>query len=110
VASITGEQFALPDAVALLRETRRTAPSCESIVVSAADPLNLVGTLLPGARIAALTGNRIVYRDGVALAALVAGEVVFLSPLDVREQRDAERALLRQSGTMQQVVSTPASD
>jgi ATP-dependent Lhr-like helicase len=110
VASITGEQFALPDAVALLRETRRMAPSGESIVVSAADPLNLVGTLLPGARIAALTGNRIVYRDGVALAAFVAGEVVFLSPLDVREQRDAERALLRQSGTMQQVVSTPASD
>ena len=94
VASVTGEQFALPEAVALLRETRRTASSSGALIsVSAADPLNVVGTLLPGAKIPALTGNRILYRDGVAVAALVAGETRLLVPLDAAEANAAEQAL-----------------
>jgi ATP-dependent Lhr-like helicase len=95
VASVTGEQFALPEAVAMLRETRRM-PSTEALVsVNAADPLNLVGTLLPGARIPALAGNRVLYRDGVAVAALVAGEVRRLEPLEGAAARAAEDALIR---------------
>ena len=100
VASITGEQYALPEAVALLRETRRAPPSGLFVAVSAADPLNVVGTLLPGAKIPALAGNRIVYRDGVAVAALVGGEVRSLAELDAAEQRAAEDVLIRrQAGT-----------
>jgi ATP-dependent Lhr-like helicase len=95
VASVTGEQFALPEAVALLRETRRAALSGTSISISAADPLNVVGTLLPGAKIPALTGNRVLYRDGVAIAALVAGEVRALVPLSAAEASAAEHALIR---------------
>ena len=95
VASVTGEQFALPEAVATLRETRRM-PSTEAFVsVSAADPLNLVGTLLPGARIPALAGNRVLYRDGVAVAALVAGEVRWLEPMEGAAARAAEDVLIR---------------
>jgi ATP-dependent helicase Lhr and Lhr-like helicase len=45
------------------------------IVLSAADPLNLQGILTPGKRIAALTGNRILFRDGLPIAALESGEV-----------------------------------
>ena len=68
VASVSGEQFALPEAVAMLRETRRASASGHFVAVSAADPLNLVGTLLPGARVPSLSNNRILYRDGLAVA------------------------------------------
>ena len=71
VASVTGEQFALPEAVAMLRDTRRAPPTGQYVSVSGADPLNLVGTVLPGAKVPALTANRILYRDGVPVAALV---------------------------------------
>ncbi len=66
VAGFTGEQFALPEAVDALRAARR-APSdgIERVDVCAADPLNLVGVLTPGARVAAVIGNRVAYVDGV---------------------------------------------
>ncbi len=66
VAGFTGEQFALPEAVDALRATRR-APreGNERVEISATDPLNLVGVLTPGARIAAVLGNRVAYVDGV---------------------------------------------
>ena len=79
VAGVSGEQFALPEAVAQLRDTRRAAGTGELVMVSGADPLNLVGTLLPGARIPALTGNRVLYRDGLAIAAVVGGELRWLT-------------------------------
>jgi ATP-dependent Lhr-like helicase len=110
VASITGEQFALPGAVTLLRETRRAPRAGEFIAVSGADPLNLVGTLFPGAKIAALTGNRIAYRDGVPMAALVGGEFVELSPLDVAMRRAAERALWRVAAPLPEAFVSRASD
>jgi ATP-dependent Lhr-like helicase len=66
VAGFTGEQFALPEAVDALRAVRRTArEGTERIEASAADPLNLVGVLTPGARIPAVLGNRVAYLDGV---------------------------------------------
>ncbi|HET8876996.1 MAG TPA: DEAD/DEAH box helicase [Casimicrobiaceae bacterium] len=95
VASITGEQFALPEALALLRETRRAPAAAHFVSISASDPLNVVGTLLPGARIPAITGNRVLYRDGVAVAALVAGEMRMLVPLEQADARAAEHALIR---------------
>src|SRR5690606_36841850 len=76
VTGISGEQFALPEAVALLREVRRRSPSGELIRVSGSDPLNLAGTLLPGAKVPALAGNRLLYRDGVPVAAREAWKIV----------------------------------
>ncbi len=69
VSGFTGEQFALPEAVDALRAARR-APreGAERIEVSAADPLNLVGVLTPGARVPAVLGNRVAYVDGVPVA------------------------------------------
>jgi len=95
VAGVTGEQFALPEAVGLLRETRRAAVSGALVSVSGADPLNLVGTLLPGARIAALAGNRVLYRDGAPIAALASGTVQWLATLEPADMRTAEDALVR---------------
>src|SRR5207247_7057107 len=65
VAGISGEQFALPEAIGLLRSIRKAPPNGELITLSAADPLNLQGILTPGSRIAALTANRILFRDGL---------------------------------------------
>jgi ATP-dependent Lhr-like helicase len=95
VAGFSGEQFALPDAVATLREVRRQ-PACGALVsLSGADPLNLAGILTPGPRLAALTGNRLLYRDGVPIALLAAGEVQFLETLDAASEWVAHKALLR---------------
>jgi ATP-dependent Lhr-like helicase len=74
VAGMAGEQFALPEAVNMLRAMRREGKG-EEIVLSAADPLNLVGIITPEERVPALAGNRIYFRDGVPLAAWVKGEV-----------------------------------
>jgi ATP-dependent Lhr-like helicase len=94
VTGISGEQFALPEAVALLREVRRRATpegiDGTLVCVSAADPLNLVGTLLPGEKVPALAGNRIVFRDGVPVATLVAGRFGFIGEFD-----ESTRAELR---------------
>ena len=62
-----GEQFALPVAVESLRATRNLPPANETVNVSAADPLNLVGILVPGERVAAISGNSVNYCDGVPM-------------------------------------------
>ena len=68
VGGFSGEQYALPEAVGALRGVRREAPSGALIAVSGADPLNLVGIIVPGDVVSALATNRILYRDGVAVA------------------------------------------
>jgi ATP-dependent Lhr-like helicase len=88
VAGISGEQFALPEAIGLLRAIRKAPPNGNLITLSAADPLNLQGILTPGSRIAALTGSRILFCDGLPIAALEAGEIrkisdVFVSDLQI---------------------------
>jgi ATP-dependent Lhr-like helicase len=95
VAGFAGEQFATPEAVAPLREARRRPSAGEYVSLSGADPLNLLGIVTPGARLPALTGNRLLYRDGLPLATFAAGEVNFLETLDPKEQWEARNALLR---------------
>ena len=75
VGGVSGEQFALPEAIGLLRSVRKISTKGELVTLSAADPLNLHGILTPGRRIAALTTNRILFRDGLPIAALEAGEM-----------------------------------
>jgi ATP-dependent Lhr-like helicase len=70
VSGMSGEQFALPDAVDRLRELRRSRPDETLITISAADPLNLTGIITGSERLRTAAGNRIVYRNGVPLAAL----------------------------------------
>jgi ATP-dependent Lhr-like helicase len=67
VAGFVGEQYALPEAVDLLRRIRRQERSGELVRLSACDPLNLVGSLLPGSRIPALAAHFVTYRDGLPL-------------------------------------------
>ena len=97
VAGISGEQFALPEAVGLVRSIRR-APALETLIsVSAADPLNLVGIITPGGRITAHASNRILYRDGEPVAVLESGDTRFLVELSRAMEWKAKAALLRKA-------------
>jgi ATP-dependent Lhr-like helicase len=69
VSSFIGEQFALPEAVESLRAMRRAPATGATITVSAADPLNLVGIVVPGERVPAVSGRTVSFRDGVAVEA-----------------------------------------
>jgi ATP-dependent Lhr-like helicase len=69
VAGLSGEQFALPEAVEAMRAVRRAPPAGERVELSGADPLNLVGGILPGAKVPATLGARVAYLDGVPVAA-----------------------------------------
>ncbi|NZA28525.1 DEAD/DEAH box helicase [Luteimonas sp. SJ-92] len=96
IAGLSGEQFALPEAVGLLRSVRRRPDSGALVCVAACDPLNLTGTLLPGAKVPRLPGARVLYRDGVPVAALVAGELQLLQELGDAELPSIRRLLLRE--------------
>ena len=67
VNGFSGEQFAHPDAVAVLREVRKRPRDGETVRLSAADPLNLVGIVLPGPRIPAVATNSVSYTDGAVV-------------------------------------------
>jgi ATP-dependent Lhr-like helicase len=120
VAGISGEQFALPEAVGMLRAIRRTrtgtmdfgirspaqeaedravsstGPETESLIsVSAADPLNLVGIITPGGRVTAHTANRILFHNGEPVTVLESGETRFLVELSRTLEWKAKSALLR---------------
>jgi ATP-dependent Lhr-like helicase len=95
VAGFAGEQFALPEAVGLLRETRRKPEAGALVSLSGADPLNLLGIVTPGPRLAALTGNRVLYRDGLPIALYAGGEAQFFETLPPDEEWAARKVLLR---------------
>ncbi|MGK9047788.1 DEAD/DEAH box helicase [Stutzerimonas chloritidismutans] len=93
VSAVAGEQFALPEALGLLREVRKRPLTGEMLAVSAVDPFNQLGTLLPGSRVPALAANRILFRDGLPVAVLAAGKPQWLVELDEDAQREARRLL-----------------
>ncbi|MFC4863845.1 DEAD/DEAH box helicase [Pseudomonas sp. MAHUQ-62] len=96
VAGVSGEQFALPEAVGLLREVRKRPLDGQLISLAACDPLNLLGTLLNGTKVPAVSGNRLLLRDGVPVATLVAGKVALLQEVDVATANEWRAALIRQ--------------
>jgi ATP-dependent helicase Lhr and Lhr-like helicase len=97
VDGFSGEQFALPDAVGRLRAIRKEPKRGALISVSASDPLNLVGIATPGDKLAALPGNRLLWRDGEPIAVLEGREPRFLVDLDPATRWQAQNALVRRS-------------
>jgi ATP-dependent Lhr-like helicase len=93
VTGMSGEQFALPDAVDRLREVRRIQTDAQLVAISAADPVNLTGIVTTGERIRTAARNRIVYRDGVPVAVVEAGVVRELIPLDIGTKVELSRVL-----------------
>lgn len=95
VAGVSGEQFALAEAIPLLREVRRRPLDGSLISVCGADPLNLVGTLLPGTRVPSVAANRLVYRDGIPVAAMIGGKPVYWAQQDAALHEALTRKALR---------------
>jgi ATP-dependent Lhr-like helicase len=93
VSGVSGEQFALPEAIGMLRSLRKGSRKQELITISGVDPLNLVGILTPGPRITANAGNRILFCDGAPIAALEADKVVPLSAQAGEFNGEIERTL-----------------
>lgn len=98
IAGSTGEQYALPEAIQLLRQVRRQPADDHLLCLSASDPANLLGTVLPGARLPRVAGSRVVYRGGVPIATSVAGQVEALVPLDPAGLHAATRLLALDAG------------
>jgi ATP-dependent Lhr-like helicase len=104
VGGFSGEQYALPEAIGLLRSVRRettngkrTPENAELVAVSGADPLNLVGIITPGEPMPAIATNRVLYRDGVPVAVKV-GEARgerFLVEVSAEEATALKAALVR---------------
>ena len=97
VAGMSGEQYALPDAVSAMRAIRRQEARGDFVSLSAADPLNLTGIVTPGARVPALAGNRVLFRDGIPVATHTAGQSDFLVQLEPGREWEARQALVRRS-------------
>ncbi|HET8713666.1 MAG TPA: DEAD/DEAH box helicase [Gemmatimonadales bacterium] len=96
VGGFSGEQYALPEAIGLLRGTRREQGGDELIAVSGADPLNLVGILTPDEAVPAITTNRVLYRDGVPILVKDGeGKERFLVEVPAEERDLLRGALLR---------------
>ena len=99
ISGLSGEQFALPEAIGLLRKARQKKDDGTLVCVSALDPLNLAGTVVAGEKVPRIAGARLLYRDGMPLAALVAGEVRGMpgfEDLDPATQAAARKMLLRE--------------
>ena len=97
VGGFSGEQYALPEAVGLLRSVRREEPRGELVALSGADPLNLVGIVTPGDVVAGVATNRILYRDGIPVAireGAGSGEQ-FLAEVTPDERERLKAALVR---------------
>jgi ATP-dependent helicase Lhr and Lhr-like helicase len=97
VAGLAGEQFALPAAVPLLRDMRKRPKDGSFVALSAVDPLNLVGTLLPGEKIPALAANRVLYLDGVPVGAVIAGKTRYIADVDGDKRECIRLALVKRT-------------
>ncbi len=97
VAGLSGEQFALVEAVGLLRDMRRRPKNGDMISVSGADPLNLAGIVVPGERVPALAGNRVLFRDGAVVATQIGRQVRYREELDDAAKWDARKSLVKRA-------------
>ncbi len=95
VTGLVGEQFALPEAVAALRQVRKREPDGALLVLSANDPLNLSGGVLAGEKIPRVAGNRLLLRDGWVVASWIGGRFQPMPGLEAGEYPMAEAMLVK---------------
>jgi ATP-dependent Lhr-like helicase len=103
IAGLSGEQFALPEAIGLMRSMRQKPHDGSFVNISGADPLNLVGHVVAGARVPNQSGARVLYRDGAPIATLVGGQFNALEPMDDAAEWTARSKLLRAHSEYPQV-------
>jgi len=105
VEGFSGEQFAVPDALSLLRKAQQNENQ-DLLVISAVDPLNFTGILLPGARVTNTNKNKILFRNGKPIAISKNGQVEFLEEMNQESQWQVQTTLLRKHSPGQ-VMPTP---
>ncbi|MEX2470377.1 MAG: DEAD/DEAH box helicase [Pseudohongiellaceae bacterium] len=97
VAGVGGEQFAYPETVDELRRCKRDRREQDDgapyYCLSACDPLNLFNLVLPNQRLPRLMKNRVLYRGGVPVAVLSAGEVHYLRQVSEEEKWHLQQLL-----------------
>ncbi len=108
VEGCSGEQFARPEAVALLRKQKNDTWEHPAVVISATDPLNLVGTVLPGERIPAIHTNRILFRNGVPVAKQLNGVTTCLTDVEPGARWEIDNLLTRRRNPAGFVNKPPA--
>jgi len=87
VSGVVGEQFALPEAIESLRAMRNNGGGlAQEVKISACDPLNLAGIILPGPRVPAVPSNFLVFKDG-GIARVVVGRESESSTVDLATAR-----------------------
>ncbi len=110
ITGVAGEQFALESTVQQLRQFRDPAPTPTLIATSAADPLNMVGILTAPPRVPASASNRVAYREGIPVAAVQGGEVVWLASSLTREEKGTIRAVLLGIPEPVETAETPTGE
>jgi ATP-dependent Lhr-like helicase len=108
VSGFAGEQFALPEAADLLRRVTRD-PAMDRVSISAADPMNLVGIVMPGEKVPALSGNRVLFQRGVSVAVQAGGEVRFLTEVPQGLQWEIRNLLMRRRAPDSYLPSSASS-
>ena len=90
----------MPDAVGLLRKKPHPERKEQYITISASDPLNLTSIITSGDRVPSISGNRILYRNGVPIASSIGGNVNFLQEVDSVDEWEIRNALIRTTSSV----------
>lgn len=93
VSGVAGEQYATQSAVGAIREMRDRPDDAHWLVISAADPLNLIGVITDGPRIPATHKNRLILQNGRCIAFQQAGEIQFTCPVESAVEQEMRHAL-----------------
>ncbi len=94
VDGFSGEQFALPEALGLLRQAMEPDQGAQYTVISACDPLNLGGLITPGTKTPAIAGNRILLENGVPVARTMGEELEEFPNISVESAQEVRKRLL----------------
>ena len=93
VDGFSGEQFALPEALGLLRRNRSADEEIQYTVINACDPLNLGGVIVPGVKTPAISSNRLLLENGLPVARMMGNELERFKGISERASREAQRRL-----------------
>ena len=108
IEGCSGEQFARAEAIALLRKQKNKPQGLPPVVISATDPVNLIGSVLPGERIPAVHTNRILFNNGLPVAKQLNGVTTFLSNVDPAARWEIDNLLTRRRNPAGFVNRPPA--
>ena len=99
VAGVGGEQFARLETVDVLRKFKKQVNSNKPryYSLSAVDPLNLLNLISPIRKLSRLSKNRVLYENGIPIAVLESGKVIFLKEIESAQEWNLQQALIKKN-------------